>query len=524
MRRMQRISRILLPAYLLLIAMMVLVHMVYSADGDKDWLLMAARMWLGGKQLYVDVMEVNPPLILWIYALAIKLSHILGIFDEYALTVMVLALVVLSALVCKNLMKLHPMLGGTKSDVNLFTLLVFTLLVVWPNPSYFADREHIFITLTLPYLVRFSPALFAAQVPPLLRFMVAVMAGIGFCIKPHCLLLLMAVNLYHVCRSRSVRILFYPENLAVYTSGAAYLTATWLVHPGYFNNVIPVAMATYGMYRHSIEFIILYIPAILTFAVVFAEFRPGARSPLRPDLYYWMLLALAAQLYALMNNGWMYTFYPVHSMVLVCMFYVWREYSWLKKNADSPDRQKKAAQGIVACKLVFVIHVLTVAGYAQVLRFPDVETMQVTVQQQCIADFSEALRVTNSKTFGTISLSAAYWPKLAGATGAQMETRFYTLWMLPSFMNQGDDYKQKNMWVLEYAANAVATDVNTNKPGILIEEIATPSRPAMNLREWLDFNPAFTEAMGHYEKMDVKAELSGSAVSCPYAIYRRKGG
>ncbi len=514
--------KVALASCLLLIAMMVLVHMMYSAQGDKDWLLMVARMWLGGKQLYVDVMEVNPPLIIWIYALAVKLSYLLAIPDDYALTVMILVLTLLTALVCRRLILLHPMLGGTKDDVILYMLLVLAVLILWPNPSYFADREHIFIALVLPYLLRFSPLVFAARVSPVLRLTVAIMAGIGFCIKPHCLLLWAAVNAYHVVRSRSVRILFCPENVAVYAFGASYLAVAWLVYPAYFNTLLPVAMVTYGFYRPSIGFIMLYLPAILTFIVAFAEFRPGVSSPLRADVYYWMLLALAAQGYALVNNGWMYSFYPVHAMVLVSLFYVWREYGWLKDNADFPQQKKKAAQGRVACMLVFAVYIITVAGYVGELRLTGVQKRSLTVGEQCIAEFSDALRLTNSSTFGTISLSAVYWPRLARATGATLETRFYTLWMLPSFMNQGDDYKQKNRWILTYAAQAVADDINTNKPGIVIEEIATPSRTTMNLREWLDSNPDFVAALARYEKMDANAKLAGSAVTCPYVIYRRR--
>ena len=36
---------------------------------DVAWLLYVAGQWLGGQRLYVDLIEVNPPLIVWISAL-----------------------------------------------------------------------------------------------------------------------------------------------------------------------------------------------------------------------------------------------------------------------------------------------------------------------------------------------------------------------------------------------------------------------------------------------------------------------
>lgn len=511
-----------LTAYLLLIVMMVLVHLMNGAAADKEWLLFSARMWLDGKQLYVDLVEVSPPLIIWIYALVIKLSHLLAIQHDLGLSATVLTLTLFSALVCRKLIRLHPLLGGTKGDVTLYTLLAITALVLWPNPAYFADREHIFITLVLPYLLRFSPIMLAARISPGLRFTVAAMAGVGFCIKPHCVVLLAALHAYHVIRSRSVRFLFYPENLIVYASGVAYLAAVWLLYPEYVTQVIPAAMATYHMSRQSIEFVMLYLPAILIFAVTFAEFRPRVASPLRSDVYYWMVLTLAALLYASVNNGWMYTFYPLHAMVLMSMFYVWWEYGWLKVNADSPQQRKKAGQGAMACMLVFIVCILTVAGYAQVLLPPKEEKTKITSEDICIADIRKALSLSNKKTFGTISLSAAFWPRLVRVTGAQWDTRFPNLWMLPAFMNLDDDFKQKNMWVLKYTADALAKDISTNKPAIILEEVATQSRATMNLREWLDFDPAFAKALTHYERVNIKPLLATSSFKCPYAIYQRK--
>ncbi len=222
-----------------------------------------------------------------------------------------------------------------------------------------------------------------------------------------------------------------------------------------------------------------------------------------------MLLSLAGLAYALMNNGWMYTFYPVHAMVLMSMYYVWREYGWLKANA-----------GAKACVLVFALHIVTIAAYMEVL-LPHIPPSERTMEQQCIAEFSEALKTSGSTNFGTISLSASLWPQLARATAAQMDTRFYTLWILPSFMNSDAAYKQKNMWVLNYVAHALTQDIVTNKPGIIIEEIATPSRKTLDLRNWFAHDPAFTAAGGAYEKMDL-AESHNASVKCPYIVYQRK--
>ena len=66
----------------LLIAALAIVLFTAMRTPMKDdiaWLLYVARRWLSGRELYVDVIEVNPPLIVWISAIPIQISAWLGI-------------------------------------------------------------------------------------------------------------------------------------------------------------------------------------------------------------------------------------------------------------------------------------------------------------------------------------------------------------------------------------------------------------------------------------------------------------
>src|SRR5262252_7395051 len=46
---------------------------------DTAWLLYVTQQWLAGRHLYVDLIEVNPPMIVWILALPTALATTLGI-------------------------------------------------------------------------------------------------------------------------------------------------------------------------------------------------------------------------------------------------------------------------------------------------------------------------------------------------------------------------------------------------------------------------------------------------------------
>ena len=61
-----------IAAMVLLLATLAFIMVIDIRSPQKDdvaWLLYVARKWLGGERLYEDLVEVNPPLIVWIYAL-----------------------------------------------------------------------------------------------------------------------------------------------------------------------------------------------------------------------------------------------------------------------------------------------------------------------------------------------------------------------------------------------------------------------------------------------------------------------
>ena len=71
---------------LLLLAVLGIVLFTMLRSPLKDdiaWLLYVARRWLAGRELYVDVVEVNPPLIVWISAIPLQLANALGIDAQY---------------------------------------------------------------------------------------------------------------------------------------------------------------------------------------------------------------------------------------------------------------------------------------------------------------------------------------------------------------------------------------------------------------------------------------------------------
>ena len=50
---------------------------------DIAWLLYVARRWMAGRELYIDVVEVNPPLIVWISAVPLEIARWLNVDTQF---------------------------------------------------------------------------------------------------------------------------------------------------------------------------------------------------------------------------------------------------------------------------------------------------------------------------------------------------------------------------------------------------------------------------------------------------------
>src|ERR1700692_1262578 len=50
---------------------------------DIAWLLYVARRWMAGRELYIDVVEVNPPLIVWISAIPLELARWMRVDSQF---------------------------------------------------------------------------------------------------------------------------------------------------------------------------------------------------------------------------------------------------------------------------------------------------------------------------------------------------------------------------------------------------------------------------------------------------------
>jgi hypothetical protein len=171
---------------LLMLTFGIILFMVLRSPlkDDVAWLLYVARRWMAGRELYVDVIEVNPPLIIWISALPIHIAAWLNIPPEKVAMPFFMAAVLSCGFWAACLLR-----DETTGRRGLFAdrLPVFaalgTVLLAVPGMEL-GQREHLLLAAGLPYLVLFARSLNGHRASWPVALAAGVLAGLGCALKP----------------------------------------------------------------------------------------------------------------------------------------------------------------------------------------------------------------------------------------------------------------------------------------------------------------------------------------------------
>jgi hypothetical protein len=131
----------------LVIALGVLCQWTIGFNNDNAWLLYTASRVVDGARLYVDVVEINPPLIIWLEIPIVWLARSSGLAPVEVFRAVVLGGALASATACNWIAgRAFPSMRSSQA----FFLVALALIAL--PVSWFGQREHLLMILVLPYL------------------------------------------------------------------------------------------------------------------------------------------------------------------------------------------------------------------------------------------------------------------------------------------------------------------------------------------------------------------------------------
>ncbi len=173
-----------MAAVVIVIAIGFLLHAHALINRDEAWLLIAAqRMQAGGSYLQ-DFFEVNMPLAIAVYIPAGRLALWLHQSQQFGITLYVIALSVQSAALSSRVLTAGPKPVVSQSMGPLFMAWVLFGLLCLPGAD-FGQKEHLIAILTLPFVCSMVNVEALINASAGLRGYCALLAAVGFYLKPH---------------------------------------------------------------------------------------------------------------------------------------------------------------------------------------------------------------------------------------------------------------------------------------------------------------------------------------------------
>ncbi|MFZ5450827.1 MAG: hypothetical protein ACOZF2_02975 [Thermodesulfobacteriota bacterium] len=459
--------------------------------------LYLAERFLDGAQLYVDILEINPPLIYYLFMVPVWLSRKINLPVAWVFYLFVISLAALSSWLC---WRLWQQVLPSATDITRRTLilvLIFCLMVYFLGN--FGHREHLIYLLIMPYV--FAAAV-RSENQPISRIMaisIGIMAGLAIALKPYFLFLWLGLEMYLAFVRGSWSLPIREENIAIFLVLSLLLAIYLSFWPNYFKFLV-LMLPVYITYARS------HFQEIFLRKEVWLWFFTGLSlwwiKPPVPDRKVINLLFMAATLFlgiavsqkkADFNDHWYPAFLTL--VLLISQWFLrWLEVSpgLAKKWRLSLNRGARLliAGLIITCAVKSVRHSI----YS---RLEELDSLIKIVRQYA-----------QGKTIYVMSLAVKPTFPLVNDSGVSFLVRYPCLWPLPAFYpNYGVDSGKGSFHALSRMTDlersfmeGVVADLQAHPPILIIIDNRRIAQCKINfsLLEYFSQHPRFAELMTNY--------------------------
>jgi hypothetical protein len=461
--------------------------LVHPTTHDVAWQLWTGDRLHAGSRLYIDIMEINPPLWFWMAQGASAIGDVLGLDSR---TIMIAAVVLWSALAAHLVLRLLRDIPGAP----LFVALLCTMVAAYSFP-YFGQREHLALLAAIPYAVLIARRRGGEAVDMRLALVIGLLGSAGFALKhyfiavPVLLELWLAAGLLHRRDYAWLR----PETLMLGVCGLCYAVAVPMLTPEFFSVIVPlVGRAYHGFNAADWSTLLAQPPLIFSAMAMLLAFgitrrdRSGA-SPVREarDAVVMALILAAIGFvfsFLIQKKGWFYHGVP---MTLAAFGALAAGLSL----GDRPFRRILSFPLAAALILFLVYSSVAVGAYVNPLR-PTVEQMIAAVPEH-----EPVAALGNDPMMG--------WPMLAERRHP-WPLRHYALWMLGALVrNEASANPDPELLRLgEQIRRETATDLACRPPRLIIVDDVEArlglAKGSFDLLGWLNRDPRFAEVFSRY--------------------------
>jgi hypothetical protein len=377
---------------------------------DIAWLLYVARRWMAGRELYVDVVEVNPPLIIWISAIPLQIARWLDVDSRFVAMPVFVAAVLTCAGWAASLLRER---GGLFAQPLPVFAAIGTALLILPAVDL-GQREHLLVAAFLPYLVLFARTLDGKPAPLAASLVAGALAGLGCALKPR------YAGVFAVLECLALMRGLRPWRAMPFAAGTAlvgYAGLVAIVCPAYLQRAVPMALALYG--ATDVPFLdLLSDSALLLCGEVVAIGLLWLRRRSLPDYDLMLTLVVFAATSTVVcfvdGKNWYYHRLPA-TVTTVLALLLWTATEVMQR------RWRIRLPLVVACAAVAVF------GWSSIQRL---EPEAVAPNEAAVERLETILRADHARTYIAFSEWITLGFPVVNETGVTWASRFDSMWAL----------------------------------------------------------------------------------------------
>jgi hypothetical protein len=425
---------------------------------DVAWLLYAAAQMWDGAKLYVDILETNPPLAVYINLPAVWAARWLGRPELPVFQAYVLLLLGLSMWLCRALIDRVFRTSGRVTRYGIWlALVIITCLQALP---IFGQREHLVLCLTVPYILAAGARGQGEHLGRGMALVCGCLAGLGISFKPYFLVVWIMVEGGLAWRGKGAGAWKRPENAAIAGVMAVYAGAALIFAPEYLELAARLKRVYFG-YNCSYPALLLASKAYLGIWLLSGLFLFTKRQ--RPVPAAMRLLFIASTAFFLtvliQKKGWENHLYPATATGLwflsIALFTEAEEMARAGKLTSITSRRV-----IGSTIFIFIALFTIIAEYYRFSEHALMSRLLPIVQEEAYGEPLYIFSTHVTPAFPLVNYSKAQWP-----------CRFHSLWPLPGIFRAREEgrageaqFEAVERWLLE----TVATDLQRTPPKLLL--------------------------------------------------------
>jgi len=501
-------SRLLYGFLLVLCSTWIVGYFFPPINHDTAVLLYIAKVWLGGGQLYVDVIDMNTPLVFALHLLPEALARLTGLPGTTMLVICLAIGILASYATCRWVLAASLDPAHATADALLPLLLLF-LLIVFPNQT-FGQREHILLVMAMPYLLVASGRAQGEALSRRLRLTTGLLAGLAFCIKPYFIAIPALVELYLIYRRGWRHAAADVTPWAMLAMGISHVIFALLVTPEYFTIALPIAREFYTAVSDIDWLELITGPHLGPPSVILPLLGIPAWFAIRSDMARITWLAAVGALFSAyaQGKGWPYQAMPAQALTLllaaVIIAHVMDHQVWPRRTivGGQPRAQGPRLFAAALMLLVFYQEGLHTRPFFKQMEYAKSEVPRLLhiIQQEA---YNKRVLV----------LSPGIYPHfpIMNYADTRMTMRFESMWVLqgayadcsefaplynpPDAMSRGE----------AFVFRSVAEDFYKKKLALLIvDKVAGIPRCQGEAFDYLDYflrNPLFAKRFEDYDEL-----------------------